>query len=113
AAKLVPATGLAVRDLMAAIAGAAVEAALGRAVVPVAAPGLREQRVDRLRREDADSVKRAAIQQHPADAREVSRRDAQSALRREQSAVFAGPPQAKVAWRALFQVDRTGRPNGV
>ena len=82
-AHVVGAAGLPVGDLVRAVAGAAVETALSRAVASVEAPGLREQHLNCLRRKNTRSVKRPAIEQHAPDAGEAARGDAKPALRRE------------------------------
>src|SRR5207302_10599101 len=77
-----------VRDLMAAIAGAAVEAPLDRTIATVEAPGLREEGVDGLTRDDARAAERSTIQQHSPNTRQPAGGDAQTSLRGKERAVF-------------------------
>ena len=60
-------------------------------------PDLREERVDRLRREDADAVERSVVQQHAPDAGDAARRNS------------AGRPAARTASRSRRGARARGR----
>ena len=79
--QIVPATGLRLRQALHGKAIGAVEAVVRLAVSAVEPPGRSQQGLDRLRRNDLDSVERSAVEQHLADAGEAAHRNPQAALR--------------------------------
>ena len=109
AEQIVAAAGLRHRQALGGEAIGAIEAAFRVAVAAVEAPDGRQQRVDARLAEEASVAVAAAVEQQPADHREVADRDAKAALRREEGAVAAERIGGELARHAVGREHRAGR----